>query len=300
VPHTLDILFLTNFSDYCFRSIPAVAQMADSLNVRLTILHSYDANVTDRRAAELQLQSFFPEADRYANCQRLAVPGPLIKAVDRHLQVFPVNLLVVPATDAIGFPRIGERSLRAHLMEMSGVPVWTIGRKIHWGKLLQPVRNVACWVDFSAPDTNHVAFAIDYASKLNANLHLLRAIPEVTEGSLIAALHNRALHPVDAAEEIMRLCENAPIEPRIHIGRGGGPRARARMLRDCDANIVFMRSEESVLGRRFGWGFGDRLPCPAVYVGKELSVPVWNLQTHGIARGLRATAQGWVSELGLA
>ena len=48
--HPLDILFLTNFSDHCFRVIPSIAQMADSLPVRLTLMHAYDHTCTTARS----------------------------------------------------------------------------------------------------------------------------------------------------------------------------------------------------------------------------------------------------------
>ena len=103
-PHPLDILFLTNFSDFCFRTIPSIAQMADELPVRLTLLNAYDPETTTPRQATETLRSFFPEADRYRSCRRVSVAGPLVSAVRRYLEIWPVNLIVAPASDSIGFP----------------------------------------------------------------------------------------------------------------------------------------------------------------------------------------------------
>ena len=95
-PHSLDVLFLTNFSDYCYRSIPAIAQMADALHMRLTILNAYDPAKTSDSEAEQQVNSFYPEADRYAHCRRMAVAGRVVDVVRRHVSLWPTNLLVVP------------------------------------------------------------------------------------------------------------------------------------------------------------------------------------------------------------
>jgi hypothetical protein len=278
-PHPLDVLFLTNFSDHCFRVIPAVAQMADHVPVRLTLMHVYDATCTTARQATETLDSFFPEADRYRSCHRVVAAGPVVPAVRRHLSIWPTNLLVAPASDPIGLPRVGDRSLRAQLLEACGVPIWTMGRRVRVGKLLQPVRNVACWIDVRDSQHPHLPFAVEYAHRLGATLHLLQGLPSIDEGMLIAPGDpDKSLHPDDVAEEMMRLCRDAPARPQIQVGQGEGRRAMARMLAHCDADIVFVRDDEWLLARWFGLNVGLRLgdaaPCPAVYVSPKSSVPV--------------------------
>ena len=65
-----EVLFLTNFSDLCFRAIPAVAQMSDELDLRLTIMHAAPASA-DAPGLEDNLRNFFPEADHFSACRRL-------------------------------------------------------------------------------------------------------------------------------------------------------------------------------------------------------------------------------------
>ncbi len=289
-PHPLDILFLTNFSEYCFRAIPAIAQMADSLFVRLTLMHVYNPAESDAKTADHLLGSFFPEADRYRSCLRVATPGPVVDAVKRHLDVWPVNLIVAPASDPIGVPRIGDRSLRARLIEECGVPVWTIGRRVRVPKLLRPVKNVACWLDFNMRGAPHLPFAMEYAQRVGANLHMLRALPPIHEGSLVHGTRpNRSLHPDGASREILRLCSGSPVRPHIHVTEGEGRRALCKMLDACDADLVFLRNDEWFLTRWLGLGLrlGDFVSCPSIYVGDRLSVPVWNLEQ---GPGTRASA----------
>jgi hypothetical protein len=292
-PGPLDILFLVNFSDYCFRSIPAIAEMAGTVNVRLTLMHVYEApandgNRTAMKQAQARLQSFFPEADRYAACQRITVEGTVWDAVRRHRQMWPVSLIVAPASDNIGIPRLGSRSKRGRLIRESGVPVWTIGRRIQMANLNRPVRNVACWVDFDEFQTGHLAYAVEYAAKFNATLHLLHAIPPVDESwlTITKTRPGRMLHPTLAKEHIVSLFEKAPIQPEVHVGTGGGASTIAHMLRACDADVVFLADEPSSLTEWLGagLGLGDRLRCPAIYAGAASEVPLWNLEPHRAKR----------------
>lgn len=293
--HPLDVLFLTNFSDYCFRSIPAVAQMAASLKVRLTIMHAYDPSHSSQKDAEAHLHSFFPEADRYAACQRVAVQGPLIPAVQRHLQEWPVNLLIAPASDTVGLPRLGAGSTRSRLVKTCGVPVWTIGRRVQLQSIARPAKNVACWLDFYSPQTEHLAFAMEYARKLGAKLHLLRALPNIDEGMLSVGGQDSALTPATAAEEILRLCSGAVGRPEVHVTSGEGRTSLNRLLRQCNADVVFLGRESSWIAEWMGMGLhlGDGVPCPAVYVGEHLTIPVWSLETANVTAAPPAGNATW-------
>ncbi len=281
-PRPLDVLYLTNFSDYCFRTIPAVAQLADMVKIRLTIFHVYNpARDTQATAAE-KVHSFFPEADRYLACNRLAVPGPMVDSVLRHLEGWPVDLIVAPASDAVGFPRLGARSSRSRLIERSGVPVWTFGRGVSMPRLQQPVRNVACWLDFHSGQTAHLGYALEYANKLGAKLHLLSALPAIDEGMLSLGTRldeGKPLAPVTAAAKILGLCGNSPIVPEVHVARWSGTSTMTQMLKECEADVVFLHHQESAVAEWLGLGLPyDSLPCPAICAGDKVRGPVWNLE----------------------
>jgi hypothetical protein len=275
--HSLDILFLTNFSDYCFRAIPAVAELADRLSVRLTLMHVFDPAAKSQALADRQIASFFPEADRFRSCRRLAAAGALLPSVLRHLEYWPVNLIVAPASGPLGLPRLGRLSARARLVEKAGVPLFTIGRRVQVSRLNAPVSRVACWIDFDSYQTSHVPYAVEYARKLGAELHLLQVLPEIHDGFVAS---DRSIHPDAATEELRRLCVNASIQPRIHVASGGGGRSSlVRLIEHCNADVVFLGHQQSPLQKWIGYSLplGDALPCPAVYFGSALKVPTWNL-----------------------
>jgi hypothetical protein len=146
--------------------------------------------------------------------------------------------------------------------------------------LQRPVRNVACWLDFHSLQSDHLGYSFEYAYKLNAKLHLLHTLPMIDEGMLSLGIGEKALEPGKAAEEILRLCANAPLLPEVRVARGSGRTTLAGMLRDCDADVVFLRNEEPVMAEWLGLGLRlcDGLPCPAICTGDELRGPVWNLE----------------------
>ena len=96
---TMEVVFLTSFSDGCFRAIPAVAQMAEDLAMRLTLLHAFDPKRERYAAAEAKLSSFFPEADRFVDTRRIVCEGPLVPALKAYCERRRVDLFVAPGVD---------------------------------------------------------------------------------------------------------------------------------------------------------------------------------------------------------
>ena len=289
--HPLEILLLTNFSDYCFRVIPAIAQLAEAMPVGLTLLHAYNPARTSARQARESLDSYFPEADRYASCRRVAVPGPLVPAVQRQLRVDPAHLIVAPASDPIGLPRFGDRSLRAQLVDACGIPVWTMGRGVARPVLQRPIKHVACWLDFRTERFRHLPYAIAFAERFGATLHLLHGLPAIDEGLLMPPGHpERPLDPGRAREEIAQLTAGAPVDIEIHVTQGEGRRTLTRLLRECQADVVFLRNQEGAVSRWLGLGVGLRLgdsaPCPSIYLSDHPAIPVWQLQPSRAVSGL--------------
>ncbi len=94
------------------------------------------------------------------------------------------------------------------------------------------------------------------------------------------------------------------------------------MLRECDADVVFLGDEMLSVTEWIGGGLrlGDYVPCPAVYIGERSGVPVWNLDANstsgtrnavwahkemigdelvivGARNGARALPGSWLSQL---
>src|SRR4051794_15409278 len=247
----LEILFLTDFSNASYRTIPALAQMADELDTRLTLLHAYGGSTESLAAAEAKLKSFFPEATYYRGTQRFVLSSDVLTAVKQVRSEQPVDLIVAPSSDPLGLPHPWDHSLRAELIANECGPVWTVGQSIQSVVLNRRTRNVGCWVDLDSPDKRHISLAFAYASTLGAKLHLLNAMPNVDEGTLISSLYSDSpLYPEGVAQGIQDLVGWVPVKPEIHVRPGVPGRVLPQLARDLDLDILFVSKSNAI---RNGW-----------------------------------------------
>ncbi|MEQ1886462.1 MAG: universal stress protein, partial [Bryobacteraceae bacterium] len=276
----LGVVFLTNFSDACFRAIPWVAQMADDVTIHLTIAHSYDPQTTRRADVEGMLSSFFPEADHFSCTSRVAMPGDPLNLLRKLEESMDVDLVICPASDDLGMPRIGHRSLRARILHECGFPLWTIGRHAEAARLKEPVKNVACWVDADQQTPVHLKLAMAYAAALDAQLHVLHLVPEIHEGSIaLPTLEERPLHEDGARRVIEGLVARAPKPPQVHVASGSGSRTRKKLVKECGADLVFATIDRFSLTDwiRSDIDRVDRHHTPTVCVSSLAASREWNL-----------------------
>jgi hypothetical protein len=276
----LEVVFLTNFTDFSYHSVPAIAQMADDFPMRLTLLHA----TRDRVPTEgdrAKLDSFFPEADSYLHCRRLVMKGGPVEAVKRLTLVDPVDLLIAPASDPLGLPRFWHPSLRARLMRETRVPLWTIDRKTDPDKLRNRPKRVGCWVDFHHRGwTKHLEFAAAYAAATGAELHVLHALPLVG-----AALDDaRPLHRSTVVEAVTNaLSQLAPMlsPAQIHVAENDRKRSQNRLIENAKVDLVFTSDPNPSLPYWLAPKprlMNDCVSCPVVCVPADTDVPVWRMQ----------------------
>jgi hypothetical protein len=275
-----EVLFLSNFSDLSYRSIPALAQMADELDMRITIAHALPVDA-DGSNAKRKLDSFFPEADGYHGTQRLLSSGDVVEMAKWVCSKQQVDLIVAPCADPLGLPRPWNGSTRNRLLTECHVPLWTIGRQIQTTIFQHPTRNVGCWVDLDSPDTTHISLAFEYASKLGARLHLLHSLPESSENLLTFPLFSAApLHESAAREAILTLLGWMPVQHEIHIGSGGIKTVLPKMGRDLALDALFVGASQAVHKGWFGTGISsaiNRCPCPVVCSAPGGMSAAWHL-----------------------
>lgn len=276
----LEVVFLTNFSDTSFRTIPAIAQMADDIDINLTIVHAYDAKKQRHADVETSLHSFFPEADRYAGTTRRALPGTPVDVLRRVRDSQQVDLVVCPASDLLGLPRPMHRSLRSRILREIGVPVWTIGRGVDPLKLIKPVQNVGCWMDFDSGALAHVELAAEYAAKLHARLHLFYVTPELHEGVILPAIPDRALHPDGVRNYFQNRLGHLALQPEIHMTTRQG-RAMTKLAKTAETDVLF--SSVSTWPLFSGFRNIDACPCPAICVDGKAAPVAWNLKPGSAA-----------------
>lgn len=288
-PAPLEVVFLTNFSDSCFRAIPSIAQMVDDFSVHLTILHAYDPKRRQRAESEAWLRSFFPEADRYLRAKRVVMAGPPVEALQRLKNSQQIDMVLCPGSDALGLPRLGHRPFRARVVHEYGLPVWTIGRHVDPARLGRPARNVACWMAFGSAETAHVKLAAEYAVSVGAKLHLLQTLPDIHEGMILPSLYGHPLQAGEIEEAYCKLLHRYPLQPLIHIHGGNGRKTRAALAKEHDADVLFTSVARSPLT---DWAYSDfdaidHCPCPVICIGQGSAPPVWNLE-RGYGRAAHA------------
>lgn len=283
---SLELLFPVDFTELDFRAIPFVAQLVDSLNAHLTLMHVHGSDDDAALAAE-RLTSFFAEADRYPDSERILARGELVDRVARQCVSEPIDLLLLPASEGVWLPRPGHSSLRLQLLEATRIPVWTMGPNADVSRLHLPTRNVACWIDLKAKRHPQLPFAIEYAESLGAQLHLLSAIPELT----IPVLYDEKipLHPETAGELMRNEAQGLTHSAKVLVAEQDTRRARHRLVHQCNADVIFVPQADRPL---FDW-FGARpswfheTACPVVMVPREPRQRSWALSRIKEATSLR-------------
>ncbi len=271
----LEVVFFTNFSDSSFRTIPAMAQLTDDIAVNLTIVHAYDSKQRRHPEAEQALYSFFPEADRYAGTVRRAMPGSPVDVLRRVRDSQAADLVVCPASDLLGLPRPGHRSLRSRILREVGPPVWTIGRGVDPTRLGNPVHNVGCWVNFDHGSVPHVEFAAEYAAKLKARLHLFYVAPEIHEGMILPVVPDRPLHPDGMRDFLRNRLGHLALQPEVHMTSKHG-HAMEQLTKSHEIDTLF--TSVSSWPMLSGFHSIDRCPCPAICFSRNSVPDIWNLK----------------------
>lgn len=264
-----EVVFLTDFSDACFRATRAVAQMADELEMSLTIVYARKKDEETRQVAEEKLRSFFPEADRYRACRRIVAETDVVSAVTELRERRPIDLVVAPVPDRFKLPRVFHSSIRGRLLNDLGLNVWTIGRGVKVAKLGAVAKNIACVIDGGRGHDKHIEAALAYAQRRNATLHLLHVMPEVDEGALMTP--SGLLSEADVAERFKRIAAGSETRVEIHVSTGGSVGELRRIVEARDIDVMFVDERRAVSSSAFASRMSklvDMAPCPTVCVSK--------------------------------
>lgn len=291
----LELLFLTNYSDSSYQAIPAVAQLAASLHLRITLLHAYNPRQSTQRQADDQLQSFSAQAAQYSDCHRVALPGSALQVVQEYASAHPIDLLVAPEADRFGLPRIAHRSFRAQLLKTIPAPLWTLGARIPSRGFDRPIRNVACRMNYSASNILHFKLAANLAERLDARLHLIDVVPDTNEATLLDPLYST--RPLSASAAVARIAEHAVFmkrSPQIHVSAGNETREIRRLLERCEADLLFCGENQALRSNLLGPSlerFIDSCGYPVIAAdAAALQYSGWNLSLNA-RRSTAATAR---------
>jgi hypothetical protein len=269
-PYDLKLLFATTFTDGCFRAIRALAQMADAMPVSLTIAHVSSSG----QSLHGELQSFFAEADHYPNCNRVQLQGTSpAKALAAYAHQERHDLILVPRSDRLGFPRPFHRSTRSELLRSGVAPLWTGNRGLDRADFLRPYRVIAVGMDGTSKDVRHLELAASFAANIGARLHLLTVVPPIHEGTLLdQTTTSEPLSEKVASRRIEKLLAGWNRIPTIDVAIGSFERELPRMLRRCEADLLFLSESQSCSGLFFPQisRAVDQSPCSVISVPTNL------------------------------
>lgn len=277
----LRILFPTSFSDPCFRTARAIAQLADNVSISLTITHVVQPGGATR-AKRRELDSFVAEADHYDSCRRVLVESEdPVKAIAELCDQTGYDLIVAPASDRLGVQKFVTSSFRARLMKHCCAPVWTAGSCLDRADFKGSIRTIACLIDFDNDSDTYLPLVVAFASRIGARIRVLHVIPPVDEGTLARSLHSRAPLMPDVALDRIRSAFAAAECPEVDVAVGNVRTEVPKMLRRCEADLAFVGPGHALGG---GWFSRlsrslDRFPCPVICVdGASACFDRWTFQ----------------------
>jgi hypothetical protein len=274
----LHLLFATNFSDACYRTASAIAQLAERCPLTLTIVHAVrpDDPVRERRR---QLDAFMADADLDVDCRRLILEGhdPAGDVADL-CAARRFDLVMAPGAPRRRWPGLPAPSFRSHLLTRCGVPLWTAGACLASTDFAHPIGTVSCLLDFDDNPASFLRLVSAFSRRLAARLRVLAVIAPVDDGTLAEVLTSDApLTPARAAERIQELCAGQEL-PTIEVAQGERGREVRRMLGRNPTDLLFVGRRHAA-GPRFLQRTLDRLPCPVVCVdSRPMAFARWSFQ----------------------
>lgn len=266
--HDLRLLFPTTFSATCHRAGQAVAQLARTCRLTLTVVHVEQSGERNDRARR-DLDVFLRDEPNLRACERvLAVSDDPAGTVASMCRAEKYDLVMAPASERVGLRRLGQlvqRSFRARLLASCPVPLWTAAGCLPAADFARPLRTVACLVDFDDDPAPFLLLVSAFARRVGARVHFLSIIPPIDDGTLADVLTSDAPLLPEAALRRLEATVEAQDRPSIHVASGSRRSGLRRLLARCDADLLFVGPGQASAG--FGSRFSrdlDRLPCPVV------------------------------------
>lgn len=283
----LRILFPTNFSEACERAGQAVAQLATTCRLDLTIVHA-GRRARQSRGIRTRLERFLVEANDYHFCQRVLVDSDDPAAAISHIcRANRFDLVMAPASDHHGVQGMLTRSFRARLLKQCDVPLWTAGASVRSDTFDRPMKTIACLMDFDDDRAAFVRLVTTFAERVGARTRFLYVVPTVDEATITHALTSDA--PLMPSVALKRIRDIFPADqcPEIDVAVGARGRELRRMLSACDADLLFVGPRQAS-SRSWALRFSrdlDGLPCPVVCVdGAAAGFSHWSFREHATER----------------
>jgi len=243
------MVFLTNFSEACFQAIPTVAEWMDREKGHLTIVHAASEGVKELEPARERLQSFFAEADRYLQCERVLLQGARVETILEYCRKERPSVVFAPASKPSGLPRVMHSSLRAKLIRSGGLRLWTKGRSESGDATPKAPRHVAYAITGNHGWVSEAVEAAKFAAQYDAKLHYLYLAPWPIAQEGMTADDVRLEMKHVSVREVRELAQQLPITPIVHTRMGDRSGDLGQLLKACRADVAFV-GDKHLIRRR--------------------------------------------------
>jgi len=241
-----NVLFLTNFSESCFRAIPTLSEWMDREEGQLTILHVHGPGRKDEADARQRMRSFFAEADRYTKCERVLLTGVPSRVVLDYCRQEKPQMVFAPASHLSGMPRFRHKSMRVALLRHARVRIWTRGRNGNGSTPRRAPENIVYVITGHADWMQEAQLAARVAVRHRARLHLIHLTPiqDIHDGTLATEIGIG--QPNVSTTALLKLIASLPVPPVIHSSTGNEVHELPRLLNECNADMVFLGERHAV------------------------------------------------------
>jgi hypothetical protein len=273
----LNLLYATDLTDDVALAGRAIARLAASSRVRLTVAHVL-RHGADGTAARAALDARVAALGAGAATPLLLRDDDPAAALATVCSGRGIDLLLAAEPRRAALLRWIGGPTPVSRVAACDVPVWTLGPASARGANGAPVRSIACLVDFERRQFGLLSAAAAVARACGASLTLLHVVRPVDEGALLFATSaRRAFSAREARQRLATLAAATGMAADLLVTEGHPHGELPDLVAHARADMVFMAD-----GALSGWPFSmartlARLPCAAVRVDVPVAPAWWAL-----------------------
>jgi len=257
-----NILLPADFSAACRGAAKYTSALARLFNSQVTVLHvamPLDAALGMESGAELgdfaatareslirQLNDAFWNQLRGLKPNFQVIEGDPATEIVRYAHDKHVDLIVMPTQGYGPFRRFLLGSVTAKVLHDVSCPVWT-GVHLEKFSVADEIefRQIACAVDLEPQTSATLCWAADMAKAMKATLHVIHALPCVSDGRWQQRMTDIA------NDNIKELRQSLNVDADVHLVAGATPVAVSEAAENIGADLL-------VIGRGHGTGHGGQ------------------------------------------
>jgi nucleotide-binding universal stress UspA family protein len=265
-----NIIFPIDFSDACKAAAPYIADIRDRFDAELHLLHVVEQkhpppHVFAQRSEELK--AFACLLPGGGQCNRIVTYGNAAQAIVSYARAHGADLIAMPTSGKGTLCRWIIGSTAEAVLQRAPCAVWAeSGTGVphsRWSPVL-------CAIDLKQNSQHVLRYAARIAETLGANLFVVHAIPETSEGLLAHSSHLPvALSEGEAERRLHRLLAGLDLYAETLINRGTVESVVSRAARQIRAKLLVIGpgGEPASAAGMHTYDLVRGAPCPVLTCG---------------------------------